>query len=97
MPRRGSTRTRFANFGSGRTKAWRDIWSAGQGVGTIDDLPATAELIAAEGGIYRCARGASVGEQMLLSSGVMTPTASSRMAVRPVPDPLADRLALRRG
>jgi nitronate monooxygenase len=36
----------IANFGSGRTKAWRDIWSAGQGVGTIDDIPATAELVA---------------------------------------------------
>jgi len=31
------------NFGSGRTKAWRDIWGAGQGVGQIDEvLPAAA-------------------------------------------------------
>jgi len=31
------------NFGSGRTKAWRDIWGAGQGVGQIDAvLPAAA-------------------------------------------------------
>ncbi|GJD53398.1 hypothetical protein OPKNFCMD_6173 [Methylobacterium crusticola] len=34
------------NFGSGTTKAWRDIWGAGQGVGTIDDAPPTAEVIA---------------------------------------------------
>lgn len=27
-------------------KAWRDVWSAGQGVGTIDDIPPAAELIA---------------------------------------------------
>jgi nitronate monooxygenase len=27
-------------------KAWRDIWSAGQGVGTIDDIPSVAELVA---------------------------------------------------
>jgi nitronate monooxygenase len=33
------------NFGSGTTKAWRDIWGAGQGVGTIDDAPATAVVI----------------------------------------------------
>jgi nitronate monooxygenase len=26
-------------------KAWRDIWSAGQGVGAIRDVPATAELV----------------------------------------------------
>lgn len=28
------------------SKAWRDIWSAGQGVGSITDVPTTAELIA---------------------------------------------------
>ena len=37
------------NFGSGEggaRKAWRDIWSAGQGVGQIEDVPATADLVA---------------------------------------------------
>jgi nitronate monooxygenase len=36
------------NFGSGgnsAAKAWRDIWSAGQGVGNIDDAPTTATLV----------------------------------------------------
>ena len=36
------------NFGAGsgaEKKVWRDIWSAGQGVGQIDDIPATAELV----------------------------------------------------
>ena len=28
-----------------KTKAWKDIWSAGQGVGTIHDVPAVAELV----------------------------------------------------
>lgn len=28
------------------TKAWRDIWTAGQGVGSIHDVPSTAALIA---------------------------------------------------
>jgi len=27
-------------------KAWKDIWSAGQGVGNIHDVPATADLVA---------------------------------------------------
>ena len=39
---------RAMNFGSGggsKAKAWRDIWGAGQGVGTIDDIPAVAELV----------------------------------------------------
>jgi len=30
----------------GEVKAWRDVWSAGQGVGGIDDIPTTAELCA---------------------------------------------------
>ena len=29
----------------GEKKAWRDIWSAGQGVGSIHDLPGASELI----------------------------------------------------
>jgi nitronate monooxygenase len=36
------------NFGSGggsKAKAWRDIWGAGQGVGTMDDIPKTRELV----------------------------------------------------
>ncbi|MFA6445379.1 MAG: hypothetical protein WCV99_23830, partial [Sterolibacterium sp.] len=33
------------DFGSSRTKAWRDIWGAGQGVGSMSDAPPTAELV----------------------------------------------------
>src|ERR1700730_11635353 len=33
------------NFGSARAKAWRDIWGAGQGVGTIDDVPSVADCV----------------------------------------------------
>lgn len=33
------------NFGSGRTKAWRDIWGAGQGVGNIHDVLPAAEIV----------------------------------------------------
>lgn len=33
------------NFGTTDIKAWRDLWAAGQGVGAIDDLPRTAELV----------------------------------------------------
>jgi nitronate monooxygenase len=39
---------RTMNFGSGgntKAKAWRDIWGAGQGVGTIDDIPPVTELV----------------------------------------------------
>lgn len=32
--------------GEGETRAWKDVWSAGHGVGDIDDIPGTAELCA---------------------------------------------------
>lgn len=39
-------------------KAWRDIWSAGQGVGSIHDAPAVADLVAAlEADYERAKRG----------------------------------------
>ncbi len=34
------------DFGSAQVKAWRDVWGAGQGVGSIDDAPPTADLVA---------------------------------------------------
>ncbi len=42
------------DFGSG-AKAWRDTWSAGHGVATIHDIPATAELAARLAAEYRAA------------------------------------------
>ncbi len=36
-------------------KAWKTVWSAGQGVGTIDDVPSAAELCARLGEEYRSA------------------------------------------
>jgi nitronate monooxygenase len=42
----GNVRTmNFGTAGKQKAKAWRDIWSAGQGVGTIDDIPTVAELV----------------------------------------------------
>ncbi|MFO1188732.1 MAG: nitronate monooxygenase family protein [Alphaproteobacteria bacterium] len=39
-------------------KAWKDVWSAGQGVGGIKDVPGTAALIARLKAEYRAARDA---------------------------------------
>ncbi|MEA3119336.1 MAG: nitronate monooxygenase [Paraburkholderia sp.] len=33
------------NFAGDKTKAWKDIWGAGQGVGLMDDIPTVAELV----------------------------------------------------
>lgn len=49
-------RTDF-DFGTGEAKAWRDVWSAGQGVGEIRDIPCTADLVATLAADYQAARG----------------------------------------
>jgi nitronate monooxygenase len=44
------------NFGSGRTKAWKDIWGCGQGIGAIDKVVPAAELVARLKREYAAAR-----------------------------------------
>lgn len=34
------------NFGSTRTKPWKDIWGAGQGIGAVKEVLATSDLVA---------------------------------------------------
>ena len=34
------------NFGSARTKAWKDIWGAGQGIGAVNEVLSASDLIA---------------------------------------------------
>jgi nitronate monooxygenase len=46
------------NFGSGSAKAWKDIWGAGQGVGTIGEVLPVAELVARMKADYEAARAA---------------------------------------
>ena len=36
---------KFGSEGGSKAKAWRDIWSAGQGVGNIDDVPSVRDLV----------------------------------------------------
>ena len=44
--------------GESTAKAWKDIWGAGQGVGTIDDVRPAAEVIAAMKAEYQAAKAA---------------------------------------
>ena len=39
------TAMKFGSEGSAKTKAWRDIWGSGQGIGAIDHIRPAAELI----------------------------------------------------
>ncbi len=51
------------NFGSGTSKAWKDIWGSGQGIGSIDKIATTAEYVEKLKGEYAEAR-----ERMLAAS-----------------------------
>jgi nitronate monooxygenase len=44
------------NFGGGAVKAWKDIWGAGQGVGQMDAVLPTAEVVAQFSREYRNAK-----------------------------------------
>jgi nitronate monooxygenase len=44
------------NFGSSSTKAWRDIWGAGQGVGSVRHITTAAQRVAQWQEEYRAAR-----------------------------------------
>ncbi|MFN4148945.1 MAG: NAD(P)H-dependent flavin oxidoreductase [Rhodocyclaceae bacterium] len=57
LPSGNGPKLEFTRAADG-AKAWRDIWGAGQGVGSIDDIPTTAELIARLRNEYQAARAA---------------------------------------
>jgi nitronate monooxygenase len=44
------------NFGAASTKAWKDIWGAGQGIGAIRDVPTTGALVDRLAAEYAAAR-----------------------------------------
>lgn len=46
LPSADKTTMNFGSGGNTAAKAWRDIWSAGQGVGNIDDAPNVGALVA---------------------------------------------------
>ena len=61
LPERDKTAMNFG--GATAAKAWKDIWGAGQGVGNINDVLPTAELVARLQQEYHRAR-----EQLLVAS-----------------------------
>jgi len=46
----------FGSEGSGKSKAWRDIWGCGQGIGVVDKVQPAAELIASLAEQYAAAK-----------------------------------------
>jgi nitronate monooxygenase len=46
LPEADKSTMSFGSGGTSKSKAWRDIWGAGQGVGMIQDSPPVADLVA---------------------------------------------------
>ncbi len=47
---------KFGSEGSGKSKAWRDIWGSGQGIGVIDKIQPAADYVAQLDREYQAAR-----------------------------------------
>lgn len=58
LPVKDKTSMDFGAAANAGAKAWKDIWGAGQGVGTIDEVMPTAELVARLQQEYRSAKAA---------------------------------------
>jgi len=56
MPKSDPNKMNFGTAGGAEKKVWRDIWSAGQGVGQIDAIAPVAEVVAKLESEYTAAR-----------------------------------------
>ncbi len=56
LPKSDPSKMNFGSGGGAEKKVWRDIWSAGQGVGRIDSVIPTAEVVANLSSEYAAAR-----------------------------------------
>jgi nitronate monooxygenase len=56
LPRSDPSKMNFGSAGGAEKKVWRDIWSAGQGVGQIDKLMPVAQVVAQLAAEYTAAR-----------------------------------------
>jgi nitronate monooxygenase len=56
LPTSDPSKMNFGSSGGAEKKVWRDIWSAGQGVGQIDAVLPVAEVVAKLSREYAAAR-----------------------------------------
>ena len=58
LPQSDASKMSFGSGGSSKTKAWRDIWGCGQGIGAVDSIAPAAEQIARLAREYAAAKDA---------------------------------------
>ena len=61
LPESDPSKMSFGGGEGSKSKAWKDIWGAGQGTGQIHDVPTTAELVTRLEAEYRAARARLAG------------------------------------
>src|SRR3990167_10806268 len=45
LPQSDPSKMNFGSGGNQKSKAWRDIWGCGQGIGAIKDIPTAGQLV----------------------------------------------------
>jgi len=62
LPESDPSKMDFGSGGSSKSKAWKDIWGAGQGVGSVSKVQPAADLVAQFAAEYEAARTRLAGE-----------------------------------
>jgi nitronate monooxygenase len=68
LPESDPSRMNFGSGGNQKSKAWRDIWGCGQGIGAIKDVPGAADLVARLAEEYEQAK-AELAEKTSFTAG----------------------------
>jgi len=56
LPEADKSSMNFGSGGNSEAKAWKDIWGAGQGTGSIDDVPSVAKIVERMEAEYKAAK-----------------------------------------
>ncbi|ACG77513.1 2-nitropropane dioxygenase [Phenylobacterium zucineum HLK1] len=68
LPESDPSKMNFGSGGNQKSKAWRDIWGCGQGIGAVKDIPSAAERIAQLAAEYEAAK-AELAEKTSFTAG----------------------------
>ena len=69
LPEADKSKMNFGSGGNMKSKAWKDIWGSGQGIGVIHDAPPVAELVDRLEAQYRAAIADFNARTLLTGSG----------------------------
>ncbi len=56
LPESDPSKMSFGSDGGSKSKAWRDIWSGGQGIGAVKDIPPAGQRVAELASQYEAAK-----------------------------------------